>query len=213
MPFAPMPELATGLTNIAIIISAVCCLLSLPRRRELRQWRLFFLLLALDALFGAAVHSLVLAPTGDFLLWLGFDLCIGPTLSCLVLAAWQDCRGEPSARLRRICGCLGLLVSLLCLAALLWARFRDQFFVAAAGGSLAIGEFIALQAARLRQGERARALLALTGIGLAIAFGAGWLLGSYVISLGSWQLNQAAVLHLGAALALPFLRASAARPQ
>ena len=132
MTFAPMPELATGLTDILIVLSAVCCLISLPKSEERRQWRLFFCLMALAAASGVLVHCLVLPPAWEQALWALFDLALGPGLILLALAAYRDVRGEPPARLRRLGGILAAAASFTMIACLLTRSFSAQFPVAIA---------------------------------------------------------------------------------
>ena len=82
-----MPELATGASNLLIVLSAVLCLRCLDKTDETGLWRLFFCLAAAAATVGAAVHCLVLPEALELALWMAFDLCAGPLLVLLPLAA------------------------------------------------------------------------------------------------------------------------------
>ena len=205
-----MPELATGLTNIFIVVSAVCCLVSLPRGEKARMWRLFFGLTALAAACGTFLHTFILPAGAKQALWAGFDLCLGPMLALLVLGAWQDLRGAVPARLCRVLWLLGGLTSLGLIALLLKGSFRAQFPLAAAAAIAAVTAYMILQL--LGWKSRGRTPAGLIGPLLILSSGFTWLLADFTTNIGPIQLTPAGWLHLGLALALPFIaRAAGAR--
>ncbi len=210
LSFSTMPELATGLSNIFIVISAALCLVSLPRRRELREWRLFFALTGLAAVCGLLVHCLVLPEPGERLLWIGFDLCIMPALAALALAGRGDLRGPAPLLLRRLLWLAAAAgAGVMILRLLRTGDFGAQFPVAAVLGAASVASYLLclLLGRRLRPRQTSRGLL---GMVLLLALGLPWLLGGeFVLRLGPLLLNQSAVLHIGAALALPLFRLSA----
>lgn len=204
-----MPELATGLTNIFIVISAACCLFSLPRGGEAKLWRLFFCLTALAAVCGTVLHTFVLPSGVKQALWAGFDLCLGPMLALLTLGAWQDLRGAVPARLKGLLWLLGGLTSLGLVALLLGKTYSAQFPLAAAMAIASVTAYMILQLLGWR--SRGRSPAGLIGPLLILAFGFTWLLADFTTRIGPIQLTPAAWLHLGLALALPFI-AKAAGP-
>lgn len=203
-----MPELATGLTDILIVLSAVCCLISLPKSAEQRQWRLFFCLMALAAASGVLVHCLVLPPAWEQALWALFDLALGPELILLPLAAYRDIRGVPPAWLRRLGAILAAAASLTMIARLLTRSFSAQFPVAIAATALMVAAFLLLQLSRLKTSPRT-AVPGLLGLLVMLLSGLVWQLGDFTLALGQWQIKPVVLLHFGMALALPLFRLSA----
>ena len=205
-----MPELATGLTNLLILVSAVCCLLSLPDRREYRLWRRLFCLTALVAACGAAVHVLVLPEAAELILWALFDLSVCPLLLLLALAAREDVGPPLTPRPQGLLLAAALGCALNMIRLLLRQGFRAQFPSAAALGLAAAAVYVVSQwQGRTRPGGRSRCgLLAVT---LLLLSGLTWLLGDFTVTLGPVQLTQAAWLHIGLAAALPLFRLSAGR--
>lgn len=199
MTFSAMPELATGATNLLIVISAAGCLISLPQGPEMKQWRLFYYLTALSAGCGLVVHCLVLSPWAERLLWIVFDLCVCPMLALLPLAAWEERRGPLLHGLSCLVWTVTGACSLTMIVLLLKSGFRAQFPVAALLAALAIAAYLYLL---LSPPKDRRGLL---GLGLVLLSGLTWLLGDFTVAIGPLQLNQAAWLHLGLSLALPLL--------
>ena len=207
MTFNPMPELATGLTNIFIAVSAVCCLVYPPRSEKAGPWRLFFGLTALAAVCGTVLHTFILPAGVKQALWIGFDLCLGPMLALLVLGAWQDLRGTVPARLCHGLWLLGGLTSLGLVALLLGKTYSAQFPLAAAAAIAAVTAYMILQLLGWR--SRGRTPAGLIGPLLILSFGFTWLLADFTTNIGPIQLTPAGWLHLGLALALPFIAKAA----
>ena len=210
MTFSPMPEMATGLTNLLIIISALWCLSALPVHVELRLWRLFFYGVTLAAACGAVVHCLVLPEAAELAIWTLFDLSLGLMLAALTAAAVRDVRGWLPAWATVLLPVLGTLVSLGMIGLLLKSGFRAQFPLAAAAAGLAMAAYLVLQLYGVT--VRHRNFGGLIGLGLILLSGLTWLLGDFTVTIGPLQLNQVAFLHLGLAAALPFFALSAGTP-
>ena len=202
-----MPEMATGLTNLLIIISALWCLSALPANVDLRLWRLFFCCVALAAACGAVVHCLVLPDAAKQAVWALFDIFLGTLLAALVAAALKDVRGWLPKWTTVLLLALAAVAALGMILLLLKFGFRAQFPLVAAAAGLALAVYLVLQLYGVA--VRHRSWAGLIALGLVFLFGLTWLLGDFTVSLGPLQMNQVAVLHLALALALPFFALSA----
>ena len=211
MTFSPMPEMATGLTNLLIIVSALWCLSFLPVHVELRLWRLFFCCVLLTAACGVVVHCLVLPKAAEQAIWALFALAMGPLLAFLVAAAYRDVRGWLPAWISVLLSALAVVTSLGLVLLLLRSGFRAQFPLAAAAAGLAMAVYLILQLYGVA--ARHRSFGGLVGLGIILLAGLTWLLGDFTLTLGPLQMNQAAFLHLGLALALPYFALSAGTPR
>ena len=210
MTFSPLPELATGLTNLLIIASALWCLSFLPVHVELRLWRLFFCCVLLAAACGAAAHCLVLPEAAEQAIWALFALTMGPLLAFLVAAACRDVRGWLPTWIGVLLSALAVVTSCGMVLLLLRSGFRAQFPLAAAAAGLALAVFLALQLYGTI--ARHRSFGGLVGLGLILTFGVPWLLIDYTVTIGPLQMNPAAWLHVGVAAALPYFALSAGTP-
>ena len=210
MTFSPMPEMATGLTNLLIIASAVWCLSALPVHVDLRLWRLFFCCVLLAAACGAVVHCLVLPEAVELAVWALFALALGPLLASLAAAAYRDVRGWLPTWINVLLSALAAAVSLGLIWLLLRYGFRAQFPLAAAAAGLILAVYLVLQLYGVA--ARHRSFGGLVGLGIILLAGLTWLLGDFTLTLGPLQMNQAAFLHLGLALALPYFTLSAGTP-
>ena len=207
LTFSPMPEMATGLTNLLIIVSALWCLSALPASADLRLWRLFFCSVAFAAACGAAVHCLVLPEAAEHAVWALFDLCFGPLLTSLAAAALKDVRGPLPLWATVLLLALAAVTSLGMILLLLKFGFRAQFPLAAAAAGLAMAVYLVMQLYGVIVRHRSRG--GLLGLGIILLAGLTWLLGDFTVTLGPLQMNQVSFLHLGLALALPFFAFSA----
>ena len=204
-----MPEMATGLTNLLIIVSALWCLSFLPVHVELRLWRLFFCCVLLTAACGVVVHCLVLPEAAEQAIWALFALAMGPLLASLVAAAYRDVRGWLPAWISVLLSALAVVTSLGLVLLLLKFGFRAQFPLAAAMAIASVTAYMILQLLGWR--SRGRTPAGLIGPLLILSFGFTWLLADFTTNIGPIQLTPAGWLHLGLALALPFI-AKAAGP-
>ena len=211
MTFSPMPEMATGLTNLLIIASAVWCLSALPVHVDLRLWRLFFCCVLLAAACGAVVHCLVLPEAAELAVWALFALALGPLLASLAAAAYRDVRGWLPTWINVLLSALAAAVSLGLIWLLLRYGFRAQFPLAAAAAGLILAVYLVLQLYGVI--VRHRSFSGLIALGLILIFGVAWLLVDYTVTIGPLQLTPAAWLHVGVAAALPFFAISAGTPR
>ena len=211
MTFSPMPEMATGLTNLLIIASAVWCLSALPVHVDLRLWRLFFCCVLLAAACGAVVHCLVLPEAVELAVWALFALALGPLLASLAAAAYRDVRGWLPTWINVLLSALAAAVSLGLIWLLLRYGFRAQFPLAAAAAGLILAVYLVLQLYGVI--VRHRSFSGLIALGLILIFGVAWLLVDYTVTIGPLQLTPAAWLHVGVAAALPFFAISAGTPR
>ena len=206
-----MPEMATGLTNLLIIASAVWCLSALPVHVDLRLWRLFFCCVLLAAACGAVVHCLVLPEAAELAVWALFALALGPLLASLAAAAYRDVRGWLPTWINVLLSALAAAVSLGLIWLLLRYGFRAQFPLAAAAAGLILAVYLVLQLYGVI--VRHRSFSGLIALGLILIFGVAWLLVDYTVTIGPLQLTPAAWLHVGVAAALPFFAISAGTPR
>ncbi len=200
MQFHPMPELTTGLTDLAMGLLALSFFLLLCKRglRSLpgRLWRGATASVALAGFLGATVHCFVLPRTLNWCLWLPIYVCLGLVLAFLAGAAHFSLR--PDARRWPFWLLTALLIALAAVFMLFLPRRLAWDLVAAMGAFVII--FLVYCYIRLYRQDKAYAYF-LFGLCLLLPCALPWAVSYFTFSFGGLLFDGDSLCHFGIMLA------------
>ena len=200
-----MPELATGLTNILIVISAFCCMLWLRRFENVQLWQALFIVVAFCGVMGSVTHCFVFAAKTEQTLWIILDFLLGAALCLMSLAAINQCVGHPTWQATLAATLQGIVtVFFMVKSELADGSFNYPAIIILALLSLtAVAIDCATQIKHCTNLKKFR--LVIPGIAIMLAAGIPCIWCEYCVSIGDVLINQSAVLHIAIAIGLQFI--------
>lgn len=200
-----MPELATGLTNILIIVSAFGCMLWLRKFNNVQLWQALFIVVTLCGLMGCITHCFIFTEKTELTLWIILDILLGASVTLLSLASINQCVGHATWQATLATTLLGIItVFFMVRSEITDGSFNYPACIVTAFLAVAsLATDCAIQVHRIK--GLAKFGLVLPGIAIMLAAGIPCIWFKYSFSIGQIIINQSAVLHTAIAIAFPFL--------